>query len=192
MKKVLYGFAMATAVALASCGNTTKPAVIENDSTEITEAEKPVSEDAVFSQVSKMYERLNQMGESGEIDLGKLEQEFCTKYYLDLKERIAQYDENATGDMRFMGDEGYHWLLGQALPLTIQDLNAQILSDNEAIAQIRFDGGDEDDPCGITIKLQLEDGEWKVSNWLDPEAYDEGGYVGMLENYISENNIPAR
>ena len=192
MKKVLYGFAMATAVALASCGNTTKPAVIENDSTEITEAEKPVSEDAVFSQVSKMYERLNQMGESGEIDLGKLEQEFCTKYYLDLKERIAQYDENATGDMRFMGDEGYHWLLDQALPLTIQDLSAQILSDNEALAQIRFDGGDEDDPCGITIKLQLEDGEWKVSNWLDPEAYDEGGYVGMLENYISENNIPAR
>ena len=59
-----------------------------------------------------------------------------------------------------MGDEGYHWLLGQALPLTIQDLNAQILSDNEAIAQIRFDGGDEDDPCGITIKLQLEDGDF--------------------------------
>ena len=191
MKKVLYGFAMATAVALASCGNTTKPVLVENDSTEITEPEKLVSEDAVFFQVSKIYERLNLMGESGEIDLGKLEQEFCTKYFLDLKGRIAQYDENATGDMRFMGDEGYHWLLGLALPLTIAEMNAQILSDNEALAQVRFDGCDEDEPCGMTLKLQLEEGQWKVSNWLDPEAYDESGYVGMLENYISENDVPA-
>ena len=191
MKKVLYGFAMATAVALASCGNTTKPAVIENDSTEITEAEKPVSEDAVFSQVSKMYERLNQMGESGEIDLGKLEQEFCTKYYLDLKERIAQYDENATGDMRFMGDEGYHWLLGQALPLTIQDLNAQILSDNEAIAQIRFDGGDEDDPCGVAhvdTNIQADDDDHNDSDDANDSGRADRSVLAVYEETENERD----
>ncbi len=189
MKKVLYGLAMVTAVATTSCGNTTKPLIVENDSTEITEPEKLVSEDAVFFQVSKIYERLNQMGESEVIDLAQLEQEFCTSYFLNLKQRIARFDENPTGDMCFMGDEGYHWLVGQSLPLTIESLRTQILSDTEALAQIKFASADEDDPCGMTLKLQLEDGEWKVSNWLDPEVYDEGGYVAMMENYIMENNI---
>jgi hypothetical protein len=41
----------------------------------------------------------------------------------------------------------------------------------------------------MTLKLQLEDGTWKVSNWLDPEVYEEGGYVSMLEYYVSENGI---
>lgn len=190
MKKILYGFAIATALTAASCGNTAQKSS-DSDSTTTVQAEesKPTNEDVIAAQVAKIYDRINEMNASGVVDLGQLEQEFCTNYFLALKDRIEQYDENAQGDMRFMGDEGYHWLVDQSLPLVVEQITPQLLSETEALAQIRFVSDDEDDVKGMTLKLQLEDGTWKVSNWLDPEVYEEGGYVSMLEYYVSENGI---
>jgi len=205
MKKVIYLIAIATTVVLASCGNATTTTSADNDSTAIAEnpADANVSQsenrDAVEAKVRQIYDRINQMAEDGLIDLTQIEQEYCTKYFLDLQKRIAKYDENAVGDMRFMGDEGYHWLLGLVTPYSIENVNVDFLSDTEAQVQLRVSSlglgkaADDDDEsiAGTTMILSLEDGEWKVSNWLDPEAYDEGGYLSMLENYAQENNIPA-
>lgn len=200
MKKVLYGFAMATAIAMASCGNTTQQTNADSDSTVATQADADaqISKETIVSQVEKIYERLNEMNENGEIDLRQLEQEFCTSYYLSLKERIAQYDENATGDMCFMGDEGYHWLLDLVLPFSVEQVSVDMLGQDQAQVQVRLismgvgkAADDEDEyTAGTTMILCLENGQWKVNNWLDPEAYDEGGYLGMLETYIKENNVP--
>ena len=201
MKKVLYGFAMATAIAMASCGNTTQQTNADSDSTVTSQADADaqVCKEAIVAQVEKIYGRINEMNENGEIDLGQLEQEFCTLYYLNLKEHIAQYDANATGDMCFMGDEGYHWLLDLVPPFSVEQVSVDMLGPDRALVQVRLIStgvgkvaDDEDEYTGgITMILCLEKGQWKVNNWLDPEAYDEGGYLGMLEAYIRENTVPG-
>ena len=200
MKKVMYGFAMAAVVAMASCGNATQQTKVDSDSTVTVQADvdEQVSKEAIVAQVEKIYERLNEMNENGELDLQQLEQEFCTSYYLSMKERIAQYDKDAQGDMRFMGDEGYHWLLDLVPPFSVEQVTVDMLSQDQAQVQVRLIStgvgkvvDDEDEyTAGTTMILLLEDGEWKVNNWLDPEAYDEDGYLGMLETYVKENDIP--
>lgn len=200
MKKVMYGFAMSAVVAMASCGNATQQTKVDSDSTVTVQADvdEQVSKEAIVAQVEKIYERLNEMNENGELDLQQLEQEFCTSYYLSMKERIAQYDKDAQGDMCFMGDEGYHWLLDLVPPFSVEQVTVDMLSQDQAQVQVRLIStgvgkvvDDEDEyTAGTTMILLLEDGEWKVNNWLDPEAYDEDGYLGMLETYVKENDIP--
>lgn len=209
MKKTIYLIAIATTVALASCGNATTTTSNENDSTQTAENPTPASESDADSQTNKLgqvteivnsiIETINEMAQGDIIDLSQLDQKFCSNKILDLQQRIQKFDENAQGDMRFMGDEGYHWLLGLVPPFSVENLKVDFLSDTEAQVQLQIASLalgkaadiDEESIAGTTMILTLEDGTWKISNWLDPEAYDDGGYFSLLENYAINNNIPT-
>jgi len=206
MKRIYYFAIAASVVVMASCGNNNKTGNNEEvDSVEVASIEAAVandeqwSEEAVEQQVRQMFDAVNeQIDNEGGLDCGALDRQFCSKYYLSCVDRIRAYDEeNGSGDMYFMGDECWHWSF-DLIPYKVESVKVDLLSGDQAQAQVRFvctgvgkAADDEDEYTGgTTMILCLEDGQWKVNNWLDPEVYDTDGYLGMMEAYIRENNVP--
>ena len=206
MGKTKYFAIAAAAVVMASCGSNSKSGTGEEaDSVEVARVEAAAanselwSEEVVEKQVREMFSVLNdQYEKDGYTDCSALDIQYCTKYYLSLVSRIREYDIDAVGDMRFMGDEGWHWSFGIVPPYTVENVKVDLLSGDQAQAQVRLVSAgvgkaadDEDEyTAGTTMILWLEDGQWKINNWLDPEVYADNGYLGMMEDYIRENNIP--
>ena len=206
MRKIIFFAIAAAAVVMASCGSNSKSGTGEEaDSVEVARVEAAAanselwSEEVVEKQVREMFSVLNdQYEKDGYTDCSALDIQYCTKYYLSLVSRIREYDIDAVGDMRFMGDEGWHWSFGIVPPYIVENVKVDLLSGDQAQAQVRFVSAgvgkaadDEDEyTAGTTMILWLEDGQWKINNWLDPEVYSDNGYLGMMEDYIRENNIP--
>ncbi|MBR1447937.1 MAG: hypothetical protein IJ588_04200 [Prevotella sp.] len=211
MKKLM--ILAAAALTLAACGNKTNNSESENtdalSSDTISTADEQLAaqtdgveaapadlwtEEAVKQHVRQMYDRLNET--AAYVDFNQLDEEFCTGYYLGLKRNIARHDENAQGDMRFMGDEGgYRWMVGVGAPLEIVMLEADLLAGNEARARVKFkiDPKFADEQEGhnfMILELWMENGRWRVNNFDAPEAFGKGGYLNMMETYARENDIP--
>ena len=214
MKKILFCMAiLATTAMMTGCGSKTKSNTEATDSlssdTTATAAQPAEevdgveaapadlwTEEAVKQHVRQMYDRLNKMAATGDINLNQMDEEFCTGYYLGVKRNIAKHDANAHGDMRFMGDEGgYRWWMGVGAPLKIVMLEADLLAGNEARARVKFktDPKFADEQEGhnfMILELWMENGRWRVNNFDAPEAFGKAGYLNMMETYARENNIP--
>lgn len=206
MRKIIFFAIAAAAVVMASCGSNSKSGTGEEaDSVEVARVEAAAanselwSEEVVEKQVREMFSVLNdQYEKDGYTDCSALDIQYCTKYYLSLVSRIREYDIDAVGDMRFMGDEGWHWSFGIVPPYIVENVKVDLLSGDQAQAQVRLvsagvgKAADDEDEyiAGTTMILWLEDGQWKINNWLDPEVYADNGYLGMMEDYMRENNIP--
>ena len=206
MKYVLF---FAVAILAVACGNKSKANESDTDSLnmEVTATDSLATqadgveaapddlwtEDAVKADVRKMYNMLNLMHREKRIDLRMMDENFCTGYYIALAHAIAEYDKNAKGDMRFFGDEeGYRWLTGLSAPLTIEKITAELLTGNMARAQVKFKTNDEDEKGAITLDLWMENGQWRVNNFLEPEVFGTEGYIVMMEKYASEHNIHVK
>ena len=206
MKKVFLSIAIVAVTAtMVSCGNKTAKGG-DNDSTTVadsvvadsTVADSTVTaapadiwtEEAVEAQIRKMYDRLNEMDKNGAINIVKLEDEFCSSYYLNLRNAIRKAIENATGDdQMFFGDEeGYRFLAGMATPLEIEIIKVDLLTGDMAQAQVRFKGADEENGF-MRLELDLEDGAWRVKNFDQPEAFGPGGVLKMMEDFAREHGI---
>ena len=196
MKKVLLSFAIVAVTAMmASCGNKTAKGG-NNDSTAVADsavAAAPAelwTEEAVEAQIRKMYERLNDMDKNGVINIVTLEDEFCSSYYLNLRNAIHKAIKGATGDDRmFFGDEeGYRFLAGMATPMEIELIKVDLLTGDMAQAQVRFKGADEENGF-MRLELDLENGAWRVKNFDQPEAFGPGGILKMMEDFAREHGI---
>ena len=196
MKKVLLSFAIVAVTAImASCGNKTAKGG-DNDSTAVADsavAAAPAelwTEEAVEAQIRKMYERLNDMDKNGVINIVTLEDEFCSSYYLNLRNAIHKAIKGATGDDRmFFGDEEcYRFLAGMATPMEIELIKVDLLTGDMAQAQVRFKGADEENGF-MRLELDLENGAWRVKNFDQPEAFGPGGILKMMEDFAREHGI---
>ena len=148
------------------------------------------TEEAVETQIRKMYDRLNDMDKNGVINIVTLEDEFCSSYYLNLRNAIHNAIKDATGDDRmFFGDEeGYRFLAGMATPLEIELIKVDLLTADMAQAQVRFKGADEENGF-MRLELDLENGAWRVKNFDQPEAFGPGGILKMMEDFAREHGI---
>ena len=196
MKKVLFSIAIVFVVtAMVSCGSKTAKGG-DNDSTAVadsmatTSAAELWTEEAVEAQIRKMYDRLNEMGQKGEINITKLEDEFCSSYYLNLRNAIHKAIEGATGDdQMFFGDEeGYRFFAGMSTPMEIENIKADLLTGDMAQAQVRFKGADEENGF-MRLELDLENGAWRVKNFDQPEAFGPGGILKIMEDFALEHGI---
>lgn len=202
MKKVLFSVAIAAiAATMTSCGNKTAKGG-ENDSTavadsaiiskntETTSTNELWTEEAVEAQIRKMYDRLNDMDKNGIINIRTLEDEYCSSYYLSLRNAISKALEAVGGDNQmFFGDEeGYRFLAGMATPLAIENIKVDLLTGDMAQAQVRFKGGDEEKGF-MRLELDLENGAWRVKNFDQPEAFGPGGYLKIMEDFVHEHGI---
>lgn len=190
-KAVLF---MSVLLTMFSCGNKTAKGS-DNDSTAIADsavATVPAelwTTEAVEAQVRKMYDRLNDMDKNGIINIHQLEDEFCTTYYLGLRDAIGKAMQNVKGDQVFFGDEeGYRFLAGMGTPLVIETIKADLLTGDMAQAQVRFKGADEENGF-MRLELDFENGQWRVKNFDQPEAFGPGGYLKMMENFAGEHGI---
>ena len=196
MKKVLLSIAIVAVVAtMVSCGNKTAKGS-DNDSTAVADSAVATatvelwSEEAVEAQIRKMYDRLNEMGRKGEINIAKLEDEFCSGFYLNLRNAISKAIKGATGDdQMFFGDEeGYRFFAGMSTPMEIESIKADLLTGDMAQAQVRFKGADEENGF-MRLELDLENGAWRVKNFDQPEAFGSGGILKMMEDFAREHGI---
>ena len=196
MKKVLFTIAIVAAVTtMVSCGNKTAKGG-DSDSTEVADsivAAAPAelwTVEAVEAQVRKMYDRLNDMGKNGVIDIRQLEDEFCTSRYLGLRNAISKALTEAMGDDRmFLGDEeGYRFFAGMGIPMEIDTIKADLLTDDKAQAQVRFKGADEENGF-MRLELERENGQWRVNNFDQPEAFGPGGYLKIMQDFVGEHGI---
>ena len=147
--------------------------------------------EAVEAQVRKMYDRLNEMYKEGEIDVTKLEDEYCTSYYCGLRDAIYKAIEEvpAGDDMMLFGDEeGFRIFAGLGTPLVVESIKADLLTGNMAQAQVRFKGADEEKGF-MRLELDMENGQWRVNNFDQPEAFGPGGYLKMMQDFASEHGI---
>ena len=196
MKKVLLSIAIVTVITtMVSCGNKTAKGS-DNDSTAVADSAVATatvelwSEEAVEAQIRKMYDRLNEMGKKGEIDISALEDEFCSGFYLNLRNSIHKAIKGATGDdQMFFGDEeGYRFFAGMSTPMEIESIKADLLTGDMAQAQVRFKGADEENGF-MRLELDLENGAWRVKNFDQPEAFGPGGILKMMIDFALEHGI---
>lgn len=195
MKKVFLSIAIVVAVAsMVSCGSKTAQGG-DSDSTAVadsavaTASEELWTVEAVEAQVRKMYDRLNDMDKNGIINIHGLEDEFCTSYYLGLRDAIGKAMEGVKGDQVFFGDEeGYRFLAGMGTPLEIEIIKTDLLTGNMAQAQVRFKGADEENGF-MRLELDFENGQWRVKNFDQPEAFGPGGYLKIMEDFAGEHGI---
>ncbi len=195
MKKVLFSIAIVAVVAtMVSCGNKTVKGS-DNDSTAFADSAVATAPaelwtvEAVEDQVRKIYDRLNDMDKNGIINIRQLEDEFCTSYYLGLRDAISKAIQNVMSDQAFLGDdEGYRFLAGMGTPMEIETIKADLLTGNMAQAQVRFKGADEENGF-MRLELDFENGQWRVNNFDQPEAFGPGGYLKMMENFAGEHGI---
>ena len=199
MKKVLFFIAILAMVAtMVSCGNKTakdgdndSTAIADSIVTEVSaESAELWTEEAVEAQIRKMYDRLNDMDKNGVINITTLEDEFCSSYYLNLRNAIHKAIKDATGDdQMFFGDEeGYRFLAGMATPMEIESIKADLLTGDMAQAQVRFKGADEENGF-MRLELDLENGAWRVKNFDQPEAFGPGGILKIMEDFAHEHGI---
>ena len=180
---------------LMACGGKTAKGG-DNDSTAVADSAVSTSstdlwtEEAVEVQIRKMYDRLNDMDKNGVINIVALEDEFCSSYYLNLRNAIHKAIKDATGDDRmFFGDEeGYRFLAGMSTPMEIEKVKVDLLTGDMAQAQVRFKGTDEENGF-MRLELDLENGAWRVKNFDQPEAFGPGGILKIMEDFAREHGI---
>ena len=148
------------------------------------------TEEAVETQIRKMYDRLNDMDKNGVINIVALENEFCSSYYLNLRNAIHKAIKDASGDdLMFFGDEeGYRFLAGMPTPLEIEKIKVDLLTGDMAQAQVRFKGADEENGF-MRLELDFENGAWRVKNFDQPEAFGPGGILKIMEDFAREHGI---
>lgn len=185
---------MTLALFIASCGNKTaqggdKDSTTLADSAVATATNELWTEEAVESQIMKMYDRLNDMDKNGIINIYQLEDDFCTSHYLAVRDAIKKAIENVKGDNVFFGDEeGYRFLVGMATPLEVDTIKVDLLTGNMAQAQVRFKGADEENGF-MRLELDMENDQWRVNNFDQPEAFGPGGYLKIMEDFANEHGI---
>lgn len=196
MEKVFFTIAIVAVITtMVSCGSKTAKGG-DNDSTAVADSTVTMAptelwtEEAVETQIRKMYDRPNDMDKNGVINIVTLEDEFCSSYYLNLRNAIHNAIKDATGDDRmFFGDEeGYRFLAGMATPLEIELIKVDLLTGDMAQAQVRFKGADEENGY-MRLELDLENGAWRVKNFDQPEAFGPGGILKMMEDFAREHGI---
>ena len=206
MKKVVFSIAIVAVVAtMASCGSKTakggdndSTAVLSEQSDQVGVADSTVASapeelwtvEAVETQVRKIYDRLNDMDKNGIVNIRQLEDEFCTSYYLCLRNAISKSLIDAMGDdLMFLGDEeGYRFFAGMGTPLEIETIKADLLTGDMAQAQVRFKGADEENGF-MRLELDFENGQWRVKNFDQPEAFGPGGYLKIMQDFAGEHGI---
>lgn len=194
MKQIMILFAVA-GMLVACSGNKTQGEgtdadPVQQDSLKKTKAVKAEPKDetngrdmwtttAVEEQIRACYSEVNKMAATDVIDIDKLDKMFCSKDFLDLKNRLEK--KIMKGEVMFGGDQGYHWTAELATPLTVDSVRTELLTAEQAQSEVWL--VDERGNKGyLELNLYLEGGAWKIHNWIDSEVYPFGALFHWMQN----------
>ena len=74
------------------------------------------------------------------------------------------------------------------IPMEIDTIKADLLTDDKAQAQVRFKGADEENGF-MRLELERENDQWRVNNFDQPEAFGPGGYLKIMQDFVGEHGI---
>ena len=139
---------------------------------------------AVEAQIRTCFAEVNKMAAADGIDIGKLDKMYCSNDFLELKSQLEKKIQK--GEVMFDGDEGYHWTAGIATPLTVDSVKPELLTRDQAQAEVWLK--DEcDSTAYLELNLYLENGAWKIHNWVDTDVYPFGALFNWMQNVYDGN-----
>jgi hypothetical protein len=134
---------------------------------------------AVEAQIRACFAEVNQMAAGEGVNVEVLDSKYCSKDFLELKMHLSQKVQK--GEVEFQGDEGYHWTADIGTPIIVDSVKAELLSREQAQAEVWLK--DEHDKTGyLELALYLEDGAWKIHNWIDTDLYPFGALFHWMQN----------
>lgn len=146
---------------------------------------------AVEKQIRACFDEVNKMAANDGIDINLLDDKYCSKDYLELKGNLQKKIQK--GEVMFEGDEGHHWTAGIATPIFVDSLKAELLTREQAQAEVWLK--DSSNHRGyLELALYLENGAWKIHNWIDTDVYPFGTLFNWMQNvydgnYDDEENV---
>ena len=134
---------------------------------------------AVETQIRACFEEVNKMAAGDGIDVGLLDKKYCSKDFLQLKNDLEKKIQK--GEVMFDGDEGYHWTADIGTPVIVDSIKAELMTRDQAQAEVWLK--DEHDRRGyLELALYLEDGVWKIHNWIDNDVYPFGALFNWMQS----------
>ena len=176
-KKINLILTVMAVLMMASCGNKTKGGEAESDSTRVDSLMVAVSvasgpadlwtTEAVEAQIRACFAEVNQMAADDGIDITLLK-----------------------GQLMFDGDDGYHWVPNIGTPMTIDSVKSELLTGDQAQAEVWLK--DKRGNKGyLEMTLYLENGAWKVHNWIDTDVYPFGALFNWMQNFYDDPTADA-
>ena len=134
---------------------------------------------AVEVRIRGCFAEVNRMAAGDGIDVGLLDNKYCSKDFLELKRNLEKKIQK--GEVMFDGDEGYHWTADLGTPFVVDSVKAELLTRDQAQAEVWLK--DEHDRRGyLELALYLEDGTWKIHNWIDDNVYPFGALFNWMQS----------
>ena len=187
MKKFLFSAAV---LMIAACGSKTGNNANGADSTvqntiPSTETEADLQK-AIETQLQTIYGKLHEMDASGHgINVNELDQQFCSEEFLKLQKEVYKKSENATSCEEAFSDEGWRWFPDISAAQTVDSVSVELIGQDRAEAKFRLT-----DKRGFKahqhLVMLLENGQWKIHNWIDPEAFPEGNYLDWMKLFLNK------
>ena len=137
------------------------------------------TESAVEAQIRACFDEVNKMAAADGIDVAQLDAMYCSKDFLELKSLLEKKVQK--GEVTFDGDEGYHWTAGIATPLTVDSVKPELLKREQAQAEVWLKD-QRDSTAYMELSLYLEDGAWKIHNWVDTDVYPFGALFNWMQS----------
>lgn len=191
MRKLGFLTSVLTILLMASCSNKTRSEEITADSTQVDSA--MVADDdsydiwtveAVDAQIRACFDEVNKKATDYPIDIIGLDRMFCSKDFLELEEQL--YKEKKENKVMFEDDNGFHWLADIASPSTLDSINVELLAGNQAQAKAWLN--DEYGRKGyLEMILYLEDGAWKIHDWINDDIYPSGTLYKWMQNLLDDD-----
>ena len=191
MKKLGFLTSVLTILLMASCSNKTRSEEITADSTQVDSA--MVADDdsydiwtveAVDAQIRACFDEVNKKATDYPIDIIGLDKMFCSKGFLELEEQL--YKKKKENKVMFEDDNGFHWLADIASPSTLDSINVELLAGNQAQAKAWLN--DEYGRKGyLEMILYLEDGAWKIHDWINDDIYPSGTLYKWMQNLLDDD-----
>lgn len=193
MKKILISISIVGLLMLSACdGKKTENGNGEGAdslSTETIQTAEPATnlhtEDAIKAQIQAYYNELNKVND-GEIRMRALDSIACTKSLLaEMKEvedkSMEAFEQGSDG---YFEDEGYRWFRGLGTPFEVQfdDITDPEANRVEVFLTLQW----KDQTGQVRLRMELEDGVWKIDDFADYDL-DGVGFRRDMDEYLGKN-----
>ena len=143
-----------------------------------------------IASIRACFAEVNQMAADDGIDITLLDLKYCSEDFLELKEKLYKKVRESKGQLMFDGDDGYHWVPNIGTPMTIDSVKSELLTGDQAQAEVWLK--DKRGNKGyLEMTLYLENGAWKVHNWIDTDVYPFGALFNWMQNFYDDPTADA-
>ena len=175
------------ALTWTACGNKTGANSASGDSIvtdSITADAEADLQKAVETQLQTVFAKLREMDASGNgINISELDKQFCSEEFLSLQKAVYEKSEKATSPEQAFSDEGWRWFPGIGTPETVDSVSVEFIQKGRVETKFILT-----DKRGVKARehlvMLLENGLWKIHNWIDAEAFPEGNYLDWMKSFL--------